>query len=97
LVLQIFSKQNSRVYHSPIQVRHLSKEKYFQYRESKEVVESFLSALNTDEFKLARSYLEDTIMFQGPLGKRGSADEYMKYMEKLRLKYEMMRVFSDTE
>jgi limonene-1,2-epoxide hydrolase len=67
------------------------------YMESKEVVESFLNALNADEFELARNYLEDGFTFQGPLGRRGSADEYMKDMEKMRLKYDVKRVFSDSE
>jgi limonene-1,2-epoxide hydrolase len=62
---------------------------------AKEVVMSFLKALNDEDFKTARSYVSDNMSFLGPLASREGAEAYFKDMERMRLKYEIKKVFVD--
>jgi limonene-1,2-epoxide hydrolase len=63
--------------------------------DAKDTVLSFLKALNADDFQQARKYANDNLSFVGVLGKRNSADEYFKDMEKMRFKYDIKKVFAD--
>lgn len=64
---------------------------------AKDVVLSFLKALNESNFKEARKYVHDDLSFTGVLGKREGADAYFRDMEKLQLKYEVQKIFGDRE
>lgn len=62
---------------------------------AKEVVMSYLKALNNQDFKAARSYLNDNMTFKSPVSSQNSADAYFKVMERLRSTYEIKRVLYD--
>src|SRR5438552_1109709 len=62
---------------------------------AKEVVLSFVEALNKDDFKTARQYADDDMSFVGVLGSRNGADAYFSDMERMRLKYDIKKAFAD--
>jgi limonene-1,2-epoxide hydrolase len=62
---------------------------------AKETVVSFLTALNDEDFKRARSFVDESLKFVGALGTRDGAEAYFKDMEQMRLKYGLKKVFSD--
>jgi len=62
---------------------------------AKEVTLSFLKALNEEDFKAARGYLNDDMKFIGVMGTRDSGDAYIKDMEKMKFKYKIQKVFED--
>lgn len=64
---------------------------------AKDVVLSFLKALNESDFKEARNYVHDNLSFVGVLGKRDGADAYFRDMEKMKLKYDIKKVFVDRD
>lgn len=61
----------------------------------KEVVLSCVNAINREDFAAARRYVSEDMSFTGVLGSRQGRDAYFKDMEKMRLKYEVKRVFVD--
>jgi hypothetical protein len=62
----------------------------------KEIVMSCIGALNEEDFTRARSYVSDTMKFEGVLGSRDGADAYFNDMKKMKLKYEIKKVFEDS-
>ena len=71
---------------------------------AKKVVISYLKALNDQDFKAARSYLNDNMTFQAPIASHNSADAYFKENERLRSEYgikkvlyEIKKVFVDAD
>ena len=54
---------------------------------AKELVLSFIEAMNDENFDSARTYVDDNMVFQGVLGTRNNADDYFKDMKKMKLKY----------
>jgi limonene-1,2-epoxide hydrolase len=62
---------------------------------TRELVSSFIKALNEDDFATARSYVHDNFSFDGVLGTRNSADAYFKDMEKMHFKYDIKKIFTD--
>ncbi len=62
---------------------------------TKEIVLSFLNALNAEDFKAARKYVHHDFKFEGVLGSRNGADEYFNDMEKMKLKYNIKKSFVD--
>ena len=62
---------------------------------AKEVVLSFVKALNDDDFETARNYLTDDMVFVGVLGSRNGAEAYIQDMERMRLKYNIKKAFVD--
>lgn len=62
---------------------------------AKELVLSFLKALNDDDFQEAREYVSDNLSFVGVLGTRNGATAYFNDMEKMRFKYDIKKVFAD--
>jgi limonene-1,2-epoxide hydrolase len=63
--------------------------------QEKEVVLDFLDALNSEDFKTARRYLTDDMVFDGVLGHREGADIYIEDMRKMRFKYRILKAFAD--
>lgn len=59
------------------------------------VVLAFVKALNDENFELAKSYVSDDIDFDGVLGSRRGSRDYFADMEKMRLKYDVKKVFVD--
>jgi limonene-1,2-epoxide hydrolase len=64
---------------------------------AKEVVLSFIEALNDDNFEAARTHLDDAMIFQGVLGSRNGADDYIRDMKKMKLKYAVQKTFEDDD
>lgn len=62
-----------------------------------EIVLSFIQALNKENFAAAREYLNDNMRFVGVLGTREGAGIYIADMEKMKLKYDIKKVFSDDQ
>jgi limonene-1,2-epoxide hydrolase len=60
---------------------------------AKEIVTSCIKALNEEDFKTARKYVTDNFSFVGVLGSRDGADAYFNDMEKMKLKYDIKKVF----
>lgn len=59
----------------------------------KEVVMSCVNAINREDFQTARRYVSDDMSFVGVLGSRQGGDVYFKDMERMRLKYDVKKVF----
>jgi len=62
---------------------------------AKEVVLAFLDAINRLDFQVARTYASPDMQFEGVLGSRDGADAYFTDMEKMKLKYDIKKVFTD--
>jgi len=57
------------------------------------VVMACVEAINKGDFKTARQYVSDDLSFVGVLGSREGAHAYFNDMERLRLKYDVKKVF----
>lgn len=66
-------------------------------KKSKEMVLSFLQALNEEDFKKARECLNEDFIFRGPMGERNGAAEYMEDMHKMKFKYQINKAFAEGE
>ncbi len=66
-------------------------------KKSKEIVLSFLEALNKEDFKKAKECLNKDFTFRGPMGERNGAAEYVEDMKKMKFKYEIDKAFADDE
>jgi hypothetical protein len=64
---------------------------------AKTTVLAFLKALNEENFDSARKLVNDNMKFKGVLGSRDDADSYFNDMKKMKLKYEVLKVFSDAQ
>ena len=61
---------------------------------SKELVLSFLEALNEEDFEKAKECLNNDFIFRGPMGERNGAGEYIEDMKKMKFKYKIEKAFS---
>lgn len=64
---------------------------------AKDVVLAFVGSLNDGDFVTARQYVHADISFEGPLATRKGADEYLKDMERIRLRFNIQKVFEDAD
>jgi len=62
---------------------------------SKQTVLSFIKSLNEEDFDAARKCANDDMKFIGVMGTRNGADAYFKDMAKMKLKYDVQKVFAD--
>jgi len=62
---------------------------------NKEIVTSFIEALNDENFDGARKLLNSSFSFKGPLGERDGADIYLNDMKKMKFKYDIDKVFEN--
>ena len=63
--------------------------------DAEHTVRSFINALNDEDFTSARNFTTDDMIFEGVLGSRNGADAYFNDMEKMRLKYDVQKLFKD--
>ncbi len=56
---------------------------------------SYVKALNDQDFRAARSYVSDNLIFSAPLASFNSAEEYFKDMQRLRIRFDIKKVFVD--
>jgi SnoaL-like domain len=64
---------------------------------AKELVLSLARALNAEDFQAARDYLADNLTFVGVFGSHEGAEPFIQDMERLRLKFDVARLFGDGE
>jgi hypothetical protein len=64
-------------------------------KSAREVVLACVKAVYEEDFKLARQYVSDDLSFVGVLGSRQGADAYFNDMERMRLKYDVKKVFAE--
>jgi hypothetical protein len=63
--------------------------------EPKEVVLELGKALNDESFQIARRYVSDDMKYVGPFGSRDGAEAYLQEIERLRLKFDIQKIFAD--
>ena len=63
--------------------------------QGKEVVRGLGKALNDENFEMARGYVRDDMKYVGPFSCRAGAEAYLREIERLRLKFDIQRVFAD--
>lgn len=61
----------------------------------KNIVLTFLNALNNENFEKARECLSDNMAFDGVLGHRDGAETYINDMKKMKFKYNIKKTFED--
>ncbi|RZL41812.1 MAG: nuclear transport factor 2 family protein [Pedobacter sp.] len=59
------------------------------------MVSDFINALNKEDFDTVRRQLADDMTFEGVMGKRNGADIYIEDMKKMKLKYNIRKMFVD--
>jgi ketosteroid isomerase-like protein len=64
---------------------------------AKDVVISYLKALNDQDFKAARSHLKDDMTFLAPIVSHDSADTYLEGNERLRSQYGIKKVLYEVK
>jgi limonene-1,2-epoxide hydrolase len=63
--------------------------------EIKQVVLDLGKALNDGNYEEARRYVSDNMSYVGPFGFRDGAEAYLQEIERLHLKFDIQRIFSD--
>ena len=63
--------------------------------DARNVVLAYIDALNREDFRNARDFVSDDIAFDGVLGSRRGSKAYFEDMERMRLKYDIKKVFVD--
>ncbi len=62
---------------------------------TRDMVLEFIHALNAEDFRAAKCWLNDNFTFNGPMGTRNGADAYMNDMEKMKFKYAILKTFEE--
>jgi hypothetical protein len=62
---------------------------------AREVVLSCVKAINAGDFREARRYVSEGMTFDGVLGSRFGADSYFHDLERMKLHYDIQKVFVD--
>lgn len=72
-------------------------EKINQVSDNAKVVLSLIQAINEEDFDAAARFAKDDMTFEGVMGSRDSAAAYFDDMKKMKLKYDVQKVFVDQE
>lgn len=56
---------------------------------------SCVKAINEEDFREAKRYVSEGMTFDGVLGSRFGAEAYFHDMERMKLKYDIQKVFSE--
>jgi len=62
---------------------------------AKAIVLAFLKAMNEEDFKTAKQYVNDDLKFIGVMGTRDGGGVYIADMEKMKFKYDIKKIFED--
>jgi limonene-1,2-epoxide hydrolase len=62
---------------------------------AKAIVLAFLKAMNDEDFKTAKQYVNDDLKFIGVMGIRDGGEVYIADMEKMKFKYDIKKIFED--
>jgi hypothetical protein len=65
--------------------------------EAKEVVLGLGKALNDENYEAARRYVSDNMKYVGPFGSHNGAEAYPHGIERLRLKFDIQKIFADNK
>ncbi len=65
--------------------------------ETEEVVLGLGKALNDENYEAARRYVSDDMKYLGPFGSRDGAEAYLHEIERLRLKFDIQKIFADNK
>lgn len=64
--------------------------------EPREVVMSYIAAMDRRDYASARNYLQESVFIKGPAGEAfRSPDEFLKMMERQRGRYDIKKIFVD--
>src|SRR5277367_1889850 len=63
--------------------------------EAKEVVLGLGQALNDENYEAARRYVNNNMKYVGPFGSHDGAESYLHEIERLRLKFDILKIFAD--
>jgi|SRR5688572_6520525 hypothetical protein len=64
---------------------------------AKEIVSQCMAAINNEDFENARKLVHADFKFDGVLGSREGAEAYFRDMEKMKLKYDIKKIFADSD
>ena len=65
--------------------------------ESKELVISYIRALDAQNYEDARNYLSDNIRIRGPAGETfGNSKQFVDMLKRYQGKYDVKKIFSDS-
>jgi len=56
---------------------------------------AFINAINDRDFEAARYYLHDDMVFDGVLGHRNGAEDYLNGMKELKFRFNVKKAFED--
>lgn len=59
------------------------------------IVLDFIKALNKEDYKKARTFLSDYVIFTGVLTSRNGAANYLQDLERMKIKYAIKKVFME--
>jgi len=62
---------------------------------AKVAVLSFIKALNREDFNGASRFLANDMKFEGVMGSRDGADNYLADMQRMKFKYDIKKAFAD--
>jgi SnoaL-like domain len=63
---------------------------------AREVVTSYIAAMDKRDFAAAKNYLDETVFIKGPGGEAfRSPDDFLKMMEQQRGRYDIKKIFVD--
>jgi len=68
---------------------------YIVGSEAVEVVSSFINALNEQDWNAARKFVSNDMIFEGIQGSKENAEAYFHDVERMRLKYNIQKIFED--
>jgi hypothetical protein len=64
---------------------------------AKDIVSRCIVAINNEDFESARMLVHSDFKFEGVLGSRDGAEAYFRDMEKMKLKYDVKKIFFDAD
>jgi len=63
---------------------------------ARDVVTSYIAAMDSRDFAAAKNYLDETVFIKGPGGEAfRSPDDFLKMMEQQRGRYDIKKIFID--
>ncbi|MBS0032146.1 nuclear transport factor 2 family protein [Chitinophaga sp. 22321] len=72
-------------------------EKINHVSDNAKTVLSLIHAINEEDFETAARFANDDMTFEGVMGSRNGAAAYFGDMKKMKLKYDVQKVFADEE
>ena len=66
-------------------------------KQAKKTVLSFVAYLNEENFEAAKALASDDIRFDGVLAQRHGKEAYFTDMEKMKMKYDVVKAFADEQ